>query len=140
MKSARFLFTLVFSTLAVLGVASERAGTGSELAAIVSAPFWEGVPSGGLSSREAEAPVVFLPASAPSLDVLPREQGLLTRVTARKLTSSIPLALQRGHAQAATSRVRSLHLSGLAFARALAEARDGTLSSRSTGLPPPRYT
>ena len=93
MKSAWFLFTLLFSTLAALGLESERVDTGSEIAAIAHADLYD-LPSFGLSSRDSELPVVFLRAPGPSLDVLPRQQGILSRVVARKLGSSSPLTIK----------------------------------------------
>jgi hypothetical protein len=107
MKPARFLFTLVISTLAVLGVVGERTGSGVGVEAIVATAFCEDAPSGGLSSGDVDAPVVFFHSSGPSLDVLPRDQGPLSRLTPRELTSSYPLALQRGHAQAASTQAAS---------------------------------
>jgi len=89
----------------------------------------------GMGAKQTPAPV-FQRGGTLVLDGPPRRTGPLPRLTPAKDPSQGGSFAARTVVREATgTRIRRILT--LALARHLAAARDGTLSSRSTGLPPP---
>ncbi|MBV9773887.1 MAG: hypothetical protein JO040_08050 [Gemmatimonadetes bacterium] len=79
----------------------------------------------------------FLHSAAVAGHLLARDEPLRLRPVPPGLRSASPLPFRRLPLSSDAPRVAAVRRARLGFAARLAAARDGTLSSCSTGLPPP---
>jgi hypothetical protein len=121
--------------LAALALACAGLGSGERNGAAPHAPGWRPAAGAENAYRAEPAPaLVFLRGGALVLDGPQRRAGALPRITPGTSHES-SFAAAGAHRRASGARIRRILT--LALGRHLAAARDGTLSSRSTGVPPP---
>ncbi|HEU4562054.1 MAG TPA: hypothetical protein VFS20_29775 [Longimicrobium sp.] len=140
MKSAlRSSLATLFSVLAFacLGL-GERGSAGAEMRGMRIQTPRQLAEHAAVFRLENAFALIFLEAHSPALKVPARRPGAVPRLGPGRSPSSAPGYLPPGADHATVGSSPHLgHVRRPGLARELAAAQDGTLSSRSTGLPPP---
>lgn len=135
--SFRSTFAALLAALALACAGFGEGARNERNAGAPHAPGWRSARGAESAFRVEQAPsLVFLRGGTLVLDGPPRRTGPLPRIAPGTDPShESSFAAQGAHRRASGARIRRILT--LALARHLAAARDGTLSSRSTGVPPP---
>jgi hypothetical protein len=127
-------------TLVIAILASAGAGAAKAVADLsVRAPA-SGAAIAVLSERQHGVSPTVLAEAAPTVELGRRDGGSpLLRLAPRVLRTRLAEAMSHRSAGPAATRARGVERERLEFATALAEARAGLVSARSTAPPPPLF-
>lgn len=133
---------MLLAALAFAGAAGAHLGQNAADDARVQRSPDHGAPAtahAALTEAGYESSTAFLGEKGPSLELGREGDGPLLRLTTRQTRTQLTGAAHRRSGEPAASRARTVGLSYLAFASALAEAKAGIVSTRSTAPPPPLF-
>jgi hypothetical protein len=134
--SLRSTFIALLAALAFVGAGVGDGARGTRDAGGAHPPGWRQGGVGASILAEQAPTLAFLRGGALTLGGAPRHAGDLPRFgPGTDPSHHSSFAAHTAHRRSAGARIRRILT--LALARHLAAARDGTLSSRSTGVPPP---